>query len=223
MRKKEREQQEARRLRGLGYTIPEIAEQLSVSRGSVSAWVRGVALTEEQLAKIDADKRAKLAAQNRDGQANREKFLKLREQYQEAGRQRAREGSRLHLIGCMLYWAEGAKIRSTVNFVNSDPQMMLVWMQFLRQELQVEDDRVRIHIHVHDEANIPAAEAYWTDLLDLPMSCVKKTMVKDGSDTRHNTLAYGVCSVRVYSTELAMHVFGAIQEYIGFDNPDWLF
>lgn len=39
---------------------------------------------------------------------------------------------------------------------------------------------------------------------------------------RKNKLPYGVCTVQVCSTELVQHVFGAIQEYSGFDNPAWL-
>ena len=223
MRKKEWEQQEARRLRGLGYTIPEIALELGVSKGSVSAWVRGVPLTEEQLAQIDADKRAKLAAQNKGGQANREKFLKLREQYQADGRARAREMRPLHMMGCMLFWAEGTKTRNNLTFVNSDPAMILFWMRFLREEMGVEDEVIRVRAHVHHEDQVKPAERYWLQLTGLPKSALRKTQIKKGSDTRHNTLKHGVCSVRVQSTELVMHVFGAIQEYGGFENPDWLF
>jgi len=224
MRRKDKERAEARRLRGEGMTINAIAEKLGVSKGSVSVWVRDVVLTDEQIAAIDTLKEAgNRKAQLAGGAANREKYLKIREEYQQVGREAARNGSRLHLTGCMLYWAEGAKTRNNVNFVNSDPDMMLVWMRFLREELHIENDDIRVHIHVHAEESIPAAEAYWADLLELPRSRLGKTMVKDGSDTRHNTLTYGVCSVRIYSTELAMYMYGAIQEYCGFDRPEWLF
>lgn len=37
------EQEEARRLRALGLTMPEIAAELRVSKGSVSLWTRDVA------------------------------------------------------------------------------------------------------------------------------------------------------------------------------------
>jgi hypothetical protein len=47
-------------------------------------------------------------------------------------------------------------------------------------------------------------------------------MTKRGSDTRRNILANGVCTVRVYSTELTQHIYGAIQEYGGFERPEWL-
>jgi hypothetical protein len=37
-----------------------------------------------------------------------------------------------------------------------------------------------------------------------------------------NKLPYGVCSVVVHSTWMVQHIYGAIQEYAGFDEPAWL-
>jgi hypothetical protein len=40
---------------------------------------------------------------------------------------------------------------------------------------------------------------------------------------RRNKLPYGVCSIRVRrSTRILQHIYGAIQEYAGFDEPRWL-
>lgn len=35
-------------------------------------------------------------------------------------------------------------------------------------------------------------------------------------------LPYGVCTLTVCSTRLVQHIYGAIQEYGGFDEPAWL-
>lgn len=128
-------------------------------------------------------------------------------------------------MGCMLFWAEGAKKRNRIQFSNSDPNMILLFMRFLRDELNVQDSEFSIHIHCHDEAvsEIHRIESYWLDLLKLPASSLMKTYIKDGSDSRMNVLENGVCSIYVYRTDLTMMLFGAIQEYGGFDNPDWLF
>ena len=125
----------------------------------------------------------------------------------------------------MLYWAEGAKKRNVTYFVNSDPNMMLVFKRFLREEMDVDDENCRIHIHchTHDSREIQRIERYWLDLLQLPDSCLRKTQIKQGSNSRKNILENGVCGLAVYSTELTHRIYGAIQEYGGFDNPDWLF
>src|SRR5690606_19534161 len=125
----------------------------------------------------------------------------------------------------MLYWAEGAKARNGIYFANSDPHMMVLFIRFLREELDVLDADIKllIHCHSHDPLEIARIEHYWLDLLQLPPAALSKTQIKKGSDTRKNIIKNGICSIRVYKTELTHHIYGAIQEYGGFDNPEWLF
>lgn len=145
-------------------------------------------------------------------------WQKTREYYQQSGREMASEARPLHLKGCMLYWAEGAKARNAIYFANSDPNMMHLFTRFLREELKVKDEAVRLLIHCHsdDPVEVRRIEQYWLDLLELPAASLNKTQIKRGSDTRKNRLVNGVCSIRVFSTELTHHIYGAIQEYGGF-------
>jgi DNA-binding transcriptional MerR regulator len=216
--------EQARRLRQQGVSVRDIAKTLQVARSSVSTWVRDIELTDEQLEKLKENQR-QYGGRNKGGRANRIKFREQRFAYQEQGRARAREGSPLHMAGCLLYWAEGAKGKNTLYFVNSDPNMHLLFMRFLREEMGVQADECSIYIQTHyqEPEQIKNIEAYWTELLQLPLSCVRKTHIKKGSETRQNKLKHGVCGVMVCKTSLIQHIYGAIQEYGGFDNPDWLF
>jgi predicted transcriptional regulator len=224
MRAKRDLQQEARRLRLEGRSVKEIVVMLGVAKSSVSVWVRDIKLTDEQKTELH-QRRGQFGERNHGSRVNREQGLETRLAFQRAGRERARENRPLHLAGCMLYWAEGAKGRNGVYFVNSDPNMIVFFMRFLRDEFHVENDSVavRIHCHTHDEQEIKRIEKYWCDLLGLPITAVKKTYVKDSNSTRLNRLQNGVCDIRVHRTEIVQHIFGAIQEYAGFDNPAWLF
>lgn len=222
--KKVWKREEARRLRSEGYSLKEIAELLSVSKSSVSYWVRGVELTDEQKNNLHRKKaEGSHAGRVKGSQVNRERALEKRKEAQLNGKTRAKEGSLLHAMGCILYWAEGAKRRNNLYFVNSDPFMMLLFIRFLREEMNVPDSEMVLNIHCHNEQDIPRIEEYWTSLLNLPKSALRKTQVKKGSKTRFNILENGVCGLSVYNTDLTMHVFGAIQEYGGFENADWLF
>lgn len=222
MKRKLRE--EARRLRTEGMSVREIAKTLNISLSSASTWVRDITLSETQVEVLKANQRL-YGAQNAGAASNRENGRKRRASYQEEGKTKAREMRSLHIMGCMLYWAEGSKGRNGIYFVNSDPNMMRLFMRFLREELDVQDSEVaiRIHCHTSEMEEIRRIEAYWADVLRLPLSNVKKTYVKEaGISTRQNRLENGVCDVRVHRTDLVQHIFGAIQEYGGFDNPDWL-
>ena len=39
---------------------------------------------------------------------------------------------------------------------------------------------------------------------------------------RTNTLPYGTCRIIVHDTAILQHIYGAIQEYAGFERPEWL-
>lgn len=214
----------ARQLRKDGNSISDIASQLNVSRGSVSSWCRDIELTEIQKANLQK-KRKHWGRQNKGAQVNRQKAQEQRQVYQEEGRLKAQEKRPLHMMGCMLYWAEGGKQKNTLHFVNSDPHMMRMFIRFLREELDVPDSLIslQLHCHTHDDDQQHQMKIYWSQILDLPMTCFQKVQVKKGSDTRKNRLENGICAIRVSRTEYVMHIFGAIQEYGGFDNPDWLF
>jgi hypothetical protein len=104
--------------------------------------------------------------------------------------------------------------------------MASLFIRFLREEMQIPNENIAIFIHCHypDTLEQRRIEQYWLQLLGLQETCLRKTQVKKGSDTRKNILINGVCGISVArSTRLAQHIYGAIQEYAGFDNPAWLF
>jgi hypothetical protein len=215
---------EARRLRKQGMSVRGISKVLNISLSSASTWVRDIVLTDTQVEALKANQR-RYGAQNAGANTNRVKARKMRLAFQEKGREKAREKRPLHLAGCMLYWAEGGKLRNRLYFVNSDPNMQLLFMRFLREEMGIKDSEivVYIHCHTHDRQEIDRIRNYWVDLLELPTTCLRKTYIKKGSEIRRNTLKNGVCGIGVYKTEIIQHIYGAIQEYGGFDNPEWLF
>ncbi len=221
MKRELREQ--ACEMRRQGISIIKIAAQLNVAKSSVSTWVRDISLTEEQISAL-AESKVQYGIHNKGSQTNRKKHLELRKAYQEIGRAKAREMRPLHMAGCMLYWAEGAK-RRNIYFANSDSNMIRFFMRFLREEMNVADSEIVIYIHCHtsDPTEIAALEEYWTSVSNLQRSNLRKTYTKKGSEIQRSILKYGVCGIGVYSVELVEHIFGAIQEYCGFENPDWLF
>lgn len=218
--------EKARQLRLQGNSLGQIATELGVVKSTVSRWVRDIELTEEQTSNLDEKKREKLRSQNKGAKANRDKFREIRLSYQLAGRLRARENpTPLHLMGCMLYWAEGAKARTEVAFVNSDSEMMLLFCRFLKEELKIPPDMIILQVtsHSNDVEVNRRQNQYWLNLLDLPVSSLRKTVYKEGNpNVRHRVLENGICRLAVHRAEVQQHIYGAIQEYAGFEKPEWL-
>jgi len=72
---------------------------------------------------------------------------------------------------------------------------------------------------------VNAHAACAVDKLELTDECLVKPQINRqprSSHQRGRKLLYGVCKISVHSTQLVMHVLGAIQEYTGIDKQEWL-
>ena len=231
MIKKIKEQEEARRLRQMGYSIRQIEHNLRVSRASVSTWVRDVQLSEDQ--KKELKKRN--PALNGDpkkyrqlGSISIKKYaLHLREQYQEEGRALARQNDPYFIAGIMLYWAEGSKSRNSIMIGNTDVNLMKFFVKFLLNffDIKEKDFVLRLYCHLNNGITLDQIEKYWMTQLGLTEGHLNKTYIEQKrivTGKRKNIHKYGVCNIAVHRTDIVQKIFGAIQEYVGFENPTWL-
>ena len=210
--------------------IKRIASRLGVSPSSVLYWTRDIALTPEQR---ERNRSGPLGPQSPEWIMQRAEAIRRsgrvrREAYQHTGRVRAHVGDALHQAGCMLYWAEGAKSRNTVKICNSDPHMLVFFRRFLTEGLMVDPAQLRLSLHVYlgNGLSVREIERYWLNRLDLPRSCLRKHAINplptSSSGRKKHKLPYGVATLTLHSTEVVQHIYGAIQEYAGFDEPRWL-
>ena len=100
----------------------------------------------------------------------------------------------------MLYWAEGAKSFKnksyTIDFANSDPLMIKVFIKFLRQIYQVDESRLRCLIYCYPSHNIHQLHTYWSNIVKLPLSQFIKPYVRqDGGNTR-DKMKHGLVHIR---------------------------
>jgi transcriptional regulator with XRE-family HTH domain len=216
---------EARALRFNGLSVREIERELGVSRSSVSRWVRGVVMPAEAAALLARRSGAgRLAAAQRKADAARDRRLA----FQEEGRRRARVEPAEHVAGCMLYWAEGTKQRSSVEIANSEPELLRVFADFLRRFFAVPsgDIYLRCNLFADHASRQAEVERFWLDALGLPPSSLRTSMVNVASSAskgkRTNMLPYGTASLRVHSTRIVQTIYGSIQELGGFTRPAWL-
>ncbi|MEU8917034.1 hypothetical protein [Streptomyces nigrescens] len=168
----------ARELRKQGLTYDRIQVELGCSKSSISLWVRDLpkppARTREEASAI-ARRGWEATLERRDEARRRTKQAATRE----IGELTDRE---LFLIGVGLYWSEGSKskpyrLSERVIFINSDPDMIRVYLAWLRL-LGVSMERLRFHVHIHESADVEAAEQFWADLTGVAPSAFGKTTLK---------------------------------------------
>lgn len=218
---------EVRRLRrDEGLSFREIAGLLPISQSTARRLTLDIELSPEHQARLAEKAEATRLRGSRVMAAN---YRACRAQWQRDGRALARVGNRLHEGGCLLYWAEGTKGRNDLSLSNSDIHLMQFFLRFLRECFEVPDGDVtfRLNVYTDNGLTIEEIEARWLTELALPRSCLRKHVLDHRTPTttgrKQGKLPYGTACIRVArSTRLLQHIYGAIQEYAGFDEPRWL-
>jgi hypothetical protein len=222
---KSEQREKALQLRLNGLSIKTIAKQLNVSKGSVSIWVRDIKLTTEQIEKLQ-NQNPIFNRQINGAKSRSDKARKIRLQYQQEGRLKAKEKNQLHQMGCMLYWAEGTKSKNNCTLVNSDVNLLKLYIRFLRECFYLDNNQftITINCYTNNGFSKEKIEDYWINELQLDRSVLRKGQENNRprSSTnaiRHNKLLYGLCCITVKSsTKIIQHIYGAIQEYASFNN-----
>jgi len=202
--------------------MKQIAAKLGVSVGSVHLWTADIEISEEQ-------RERNLARAGRlRGRRWRDRYRDRRLACQDDGREAARLADPVHEAGCMLYWAEGSKSRNRVTFCNSDEDMIRFFKDFLLDffEVRPEEFQLSLHVYLGNGLTLEEIQSHWLRTLDLPRSVLRKAYVNplptSSSGRKANKLPYGVCTLTLGRTEILQHIYGAIQEYAGFEEPRWL-
>ncbi len=184
-------------LRRLGLTYGEIREIIPVPKGTLSYWCRDVELTTSQVRAIrersGAGSRAGIPV---DTQWQRRREIRTLEETARAEAHTLIEDP-LWLAGVMLFWAEGGKTKRTLEMANTDPDILRIFIAWVRSHVASESQFV-LSLHLHEGNDEAAAKRHWEEVLGLPGTDWTKTFVKPkGTGHRKNRLLWGVCRVRV--------------------------
>jgi transcriptional regulator with XRE-family HTH domain len=210
----------ARELREQGLDYEEIAGALGVSKSSVSLWVRDMPrpprLSYEETRKRAAEgARRYWAAERPAREARREDersaaaadigVLSLRE---------------ILIAGSVAYWCEGAKskpyrLAENVAFINSDPDLIKFFLRFL-SAAGVESTQLGFRVHIHESADVAAAERFWLGVTGAePAQFLRTTLKRHNPRTvRKNVGAdyHGCLIIRVrHSAELYRRIEGWVR------------
>jgi len=154
------EKEKAQGLRLNGLSLKQIAQTLEVSKGSVSAWVRNVAVSREVFSNINEQRRL-----------GREKSRKTRLSNV------ALKGAELNakceseilpfsvrdiwIAGLMLYAGEGRKVwgfsSQAVELTSSEPDILRVFINFLIKVCAIPREKIRLRLFLYPDLKIMIA------------------------------------------------------------------
>jgi len=195
---------ELRLTRKLGYKA--IAEQVKVSKSTLSRWLEDLPLTDERVLELRREAWSR-------GEASREKFRET---------MRAKRDKREHEIylaqkkklsliskqslfisGLMLYAAEGdKKSKSDIAFTNTDSRLVLFFARWIVRFLGLPKEKLRVQLHLYENMNIKAEEHYWLGQLDLSEKQLWKSQVRTlrpKSFSYRDASRHGTCKLYIGS------------------------
>lgn len=180
-----KEKIEALKMRKEGNSIGDIANRLHVSKSTVSDWCRDIPLSKKAIALIADKSKSKrtraLLSYSETLRIKRQQLITLHTQEGKnlVGKLNPKD---IFHIGLGLYWGEGYKKGSQeFGFTNSDPQMILFYIFWLRACFRVElhDLILRVSVNETHRRRINEIEVFWSRLTGVPRTqFTKPSLIK---------------------------------------------
>ncbi|OGN01255.1 MAG: hypothetical protein A2651_00950 [Candidatus Yanofskybacteria bacterium RIFCSPHIGHO2_01_FULL_42_12] len=201
------------RKRGLSYS--EIENRLHVPKSTLSFWLKKIKLTQEQIKKLN-DKRVKTAKANALRKTS--KTSKLIEEIKSTSSLDIKKISKkeLWLTGIVLYWKNGNKsdLKKGVHFSSSNPDMIRLFLKWLKEVGGVRDDEIRFDIFAGKNKKnlVDKVNSYWSRATGFPKSCFRCIYFQKSKNS-------GFLRVKVaQSSMLARQIAGWIEGFKKINN-----
>lgn len=121
----------------------------------------------------------------------------------------------LKIAGLMLYWGEGGKKNSKgVDFANSDPDMIIVFLRFLRIVYQIDEARLRVYLYTYQSLPTPRLVDYWSKLTKIPNTQFTKPYIREKSSQKHDKMSHGLIHIRYSDKRLFELIMSEISSFI---------
>ena len=193
-------------LRKSGKTYTEIQRELEkfISKGTLSNWFKSIELTDSQKNLIwqkilDRSElgRRKVGWNNHQKRLNRIANIQTRAE---------KEFYRFKndpdfLAGLTLYLAEGTKKFERFQFMNSDPYLAKLMVNWITKFSP--NEKITVRLYIHELYQNEEYEKYWSNFLNIPLESFLKSVVKKTKhETKKNPIYKGCARLEVSGSEL---------------------
>ena len=187
------EREKAVSLRRQGKSYKQIAEELSVSKSTLSLWLRDVKLSSQEQRLLENNLRHQSV---KAGKSLIKTWADLRENTKASYTPPLNEPE--FMLGVGLYWGEGDKFsQSRVGMANSDPRILRLFIDWIRRYFFGESFIVAVHHYCPERDQI--VKEWWSEQLRIPIDSFNKSYFVPSkiSLRKRNTLEFGTATVTV--------------------------
>jgi len=194
-------------LRKKGKSYSEIRNIVRVSKSTLSNWLKDIELSKQHKSRL-----SRLQATGYIGaKKNQSNALLHHKKIRESAEKEAfklAENS-FFVAGLMLYWAEGSKNAGSVQFSNSDPEMIRIMMRWFRQFCAVSEYKFKIGLFIHSLHNSENCLGFWRRITSVPLAQFYKPYIKPSIfSNRKNKLYEGTCRIIIHNRDLLSKIIG---------------
>lgn len=206
----------AYKLRQSGLSYNEISAQLDVAKSTLSYWFKNNS-DMMVITKNNINRSKKIWSENisRFNRLRAQEYIKNRiekiEQYSlDVKPIRDRE---LFILGLGLYLAEGGKSeKHNLRFANSDPNIIIMMLKFIREVCKADDENIFARIHIYEEHKYENNLEYWSKITGIKITKFWKPQLLISSSSKRtkrvNKLEHGTLHLTVCDTEINKKVYG---------------
>ena len=221
MVRKQKEKNEALKLRKDGYSIRQISETLGVSKSSASTWVRDVKISNKgkerlRATRLEGQRKSQVAI----AQITKQKAKKA-EQY--ATNVLQNNGDTIEsksLLCAMIYWCEGNKsLADCVFFTNSDPRLIYTFLSLLRSIYALDETKFRVCMHLHAYHRADIQRKFWSKVTKIPEKQFIKPYQKKNTTKRKREGYQGCVQIRYYDVDVARKLMTLAKCYMKKQGP----
>lgn len=120
----------------------------------------------------------------------------------------------LKLVGLILYWGEGYKTNKSkgIDFANSDPGMIAIFVKFLRKVYRVDEKRFRVLLYCYSDQDISFLIKFWSNLTGISKRQFTKPYVRKDFKEDGRKMKYGMVHIRYADKKLFLSIMKSVEE-----------
>jgi hypothetical protein len=133
----------------------------------------------------------------------------------------------LELVGAVLYKCEGARLRKDkrhpnantfhyqIDFVNSEPFLIRLWLEFLRKILKIKEEKLRVSLHIYDDLDKNKLIKFWSSLTRVPRNQFYKNKTYHADNPKYPPNPFGTCKIRYIDKKTCLKLNEIIKKRLG--------
>lgn len=121
----------------------------------------------------------------------------------------------IEAMGTMLYWSEGNKSDKYkgVDFANSDPAMIKMFLKFIRERFKITEKRLRVYLYCYSNQNTDDLINYWSIQTGISPKQFTQPYIKISDPFSKRCMRYGLVHIRYCGSRLLSELKKLIESY----------